>query len=67
METVSVELEKPLAENLSQLARKGVFGSGLVNCGLDMIVAVLLNKVSEFGQTYHDIETRLQENSLMLS
>ncbi|MGD8229333.1 MAG: hypothetical protein PVH82_16765 [Desulfobacteraceae bacterium] len=66
METVSVEIEKPLAENLSQLARQGVFGSGLVNCELDMIVTVLLNKVFEFVQTYHDIETRLQENSLML-
>jgi hypothetical protein len=66
METILVEIEKPLAENLSQLAREGVFGSGLVNCELDMIVAVLLNKVFEFGQTYHDIESRLQENSLML-
>lgn len=66
METVSVEIEKPLAENLSQLAREGVFGTGLVNCELDVIIGVLLNKVFEFGQTYHDIETRLQENSLML-
>ena len=66
MDTVSVELEKPLADNLSQLAREGVFGPGLVNRELDKIVTVLLNKVFEFGQTYHDIEARLQENSLML-
>lgn len=66
MDTVSVEIEKPLADNLSQLAREGVFGPGLVNRELDKIVAALLNKVFEFGQTYHDMEARLQENSLML-
>lgn len=66
METVSVEIEKPLAENLSQLAREGVFGPSLVNCELNMIVTVLLKRVFNFAQTYNDIETRLQENSLML-
>jgi hypothetical protein len=66
MDTVSVEIENPLAEALSELASEGVFGPNLVNCKPDMIVGVLLKRVIVFGQTYHNIEARLQENSLRL-
>ena len=66
MDTVSVEIEKPLAETLSELAREGVFGPRLVNCEPDIIVNVMLKRVIVFGQTYHNLEARLQENSLRL-